>query len=298
MFEPNPLVSIVTPSFNQAPFLRRTIDSVLGQTYQPIEYVVMDGGSRDGSVEILQSYGERLRWVSEPDRGQTDAINRGFARSNGEIRAYVNSDDVLLPEAVATAVRHLSRHPEWDLVYGKAFFIDAHDQVIEPYPTEEYSFDRLMQICFICQPAAFWRSRVAERIGPLNDCLHYVMDYEYWLRMNRGGGRLVHIPHTLALARVHPHSKTQACRYQMFQELFEACVEQAGYVGYGQLLAYWHYLCQDRGGWPRHLRRVPGFPETMANLHFRWLRNGKALLPFCADAVAGMARRFLRVAAS
>jgi glycosyltransferase involved in cell wall biosynthesis len=290
-----PLVSIVTPSFHQARFLRRTIDSVLAQTYRHIEYIVVDGGSRDGSVDILKSYGERVRWVSEPDRGQSDAINKGFSRFRGEILAYVNSDDVLLPDAVATAVRHLSKDSECDLVYGDAFFIDADDNVLAPYPTEEYTFDRLMQTCFICQPATFWRRRIAERIGPLDERLHYVMDYEYWMRMDRAGARLVHIPECLALARVHPHSKTQACREAMFHEMFAACVKRAGYVGYSQLLAYWHYMCHARPhGWPQRFRHVAGFPEMMANFHYRWLRNGKALVPFCADAIAGMTRRLFR----
>src|SRR5438105_818781 len=114
------LVSIVTPSFNQARFLRRTIDSVLSQDYTHIEYVVIDGGSTDGSVDILRTFGNRFRWVSEPDAGQSDAINKGFALCRGDIRAYLNSDDVLRPGAVRTAVRHLDQHPDWDMIYGSA----------------------------------------------------------------------------------------------------------------------------------------------------------------------------------
>src|SRR5262249_50072446 len=125
---PRPLVSIVTPSFNQGRFLKRTIDSVLGQTYPHIDYQVIDGGSADDSVAILKSYGDRVRWVSEPDQGQSDALNKGFARARGTVRAYLNSDDVLLPDGVAKAVGHLLRHPDCDMVYGDADYIDENDR--------------------------------------------------------------------------------------------------------------------------------------------------------------------------
>src|SRR3954467_14302963 len=115
-----PLVSIVTPSFNQGRFLGRTIDSVLGQDYPHVEYLVVDGGSTDETLAILRSYGDRVRWLSEADAGQTAAINKGFQRTSGKIVGYLNSDDVLLPEAVATVVEYLRNHPECDLVYGDA----------------------------------------------------------------------------------------------------------------------------------------------------------------------------------
>jgi glycosyltransferase involved in cell wall biosynthesis len=153
-----PLVSIVTPYLNQASFLRRTIESVLGQDYPHVEYVVVDGGSSDGSVDLLRSFGTRFRWTSEPDRGQSDAINKGFAQSRGAIRAYLNSDDVLWPGAIRTAVEHFNRHPAWDLLYGNAYHVDANDRILARYPTAPYRLDRLLQNCFICQPAAFWRT--------------------------------------------------------------------------------------------------------------------------------------------
>src|SRR5438552_606700 len=163
-----PLVSIVTPSFNQGRFLRRTIDSVLCQEYPRIEYIVVDGGSTDDSVDILRSYGDGFAWISEPDRGQSDAINKGFARCHGTIHAYVNSDDILCPGAIRTVVAHFDAHPEWDALYGDAHNIGADDAVLGRYPTAEYDFDRLLQNCFICQPAAFWRARIAERVGPFD----------------------------------------------------------------------------------------------------------------------------------
>jgi glycosyltransferase involved in cell wall biosynthesis len=290
-----PLVSIVTPSLNQARFLSRTIDSVLGQTYPHIEYFVADGGSRDESLGILRSYGERFRWVSEPDRGQADAINKGFSHCRGQIRGYLNSDDVLLPDAVAAVVRHFRAHPDWDMVYGRGQIIDAEGQSQGYFPTEEFSFPRLLQICFVCQPATFWRTEIADRIGPFNERLQYVMDYEYWLRIHQSGGRIVHIGETLAQARDHPACKTRRAQTDMLRELFDVCLEQVGRVDFSHLLAYWHYRChRSECGWPRYLRRLPGFPQTMANIHFRWLRNRKTFWPFCRDLARGMTRRLGR----
>ena len=155
----SPLVSIVTPSFNQGRFLKRTIASVLLQDYPLIEYCVIDGGSRDDSIDILRTYGERFYWHSQPDNGQSDAINQGMRRSRGDILAYLNSDDVLKPGAISAVVKHFANHPEWDLIYGNAQNINADDSVINDYPAEPYSFDKLLQTCCICQPATFWRRR-------------------------------------------------------------------------------------------------------------------------------------------
>src|SRR5438270_571819 len=115
-----PIVSMVTPSFNQGRFLRRTIDSVLSQDYPHVEYLVFDGGSTDESIDVLRSYGDRFLWTSERDRGQTDAINKGLRRAKGDILAYLNSDDVLLPGAIATVAEHFRKNPAWDVVYGNA----------------------------------------------------------------------------------------------------------------------------------------------------------------------------------
>ena len=180
-----PLVSIVTPSYNQGRFLRRTIDSVLNQDYPRVEYLVFDGGSTDESIDILNSYGNRFFWRSERDRGQTDAINKGLLRANGDILAYLNSDDVLLPGAIATAVKHFESRADWELLYGNAYHIDEDDHVLGEYPTAPYDFDRLLQSCCICQPAAFWRRSLSEHVGLFDDTLHCAMDYEYWLRIGR-----------------------------------------------------------------------------------------------------------------
>jgi len=266
-----PLVSVVTPSFNQGPFLRRTIDSVLGQSYPNIEYLVIDGGSTDESVGILRSYGTRIRWVSERDRGQAHAINKGFDQSRGEIRAYLNSDDVLLPGTIERVVDQFARHPHWDMVYGRAHYIDEQDQGIGSYQTADYSFPRLMQDCCVCQPAAFWRTRIARRVGPFDERLHYAMDYDYWIRIDRAGGRIQHLPEVLAYSRLYPGTKTLSARRKIYREIFRVCQERAGFAECSYYLGYWHHLCKERRrGLPRLLGRVPFFEAVMAHVHHKW----------------------------
>jgi glycosyltransferase involved in cell wall biosynthesis len=290
-----PLVSIVTPSYNQGRFLRRTIDSVLGQDYPHIDYLVIDGGSSDESVAILQEYGKRFAWVSEPDRGQTDAINKGLARARGDIFAYLNSDDVLLPGAVAAVVRYFREQPEWDLIYGNAYFIDVEDRVLGNYPTAAYSFARLLESCCICQPAAFWRRRIAERVGPFDAELHFAMDYDYWMRIDRAGGQLVHVPETLACSRLYAQTKTLSRRLDVYREILQTCVKHAGEPSFSHCLAYWHHRCHERAdGWPRSLRRLPHGAWWLALLHSRWLRHSGAVLPFGADLVRSLGRRLRR----
>ncbi|WP_161685566.1 glycosyltransferase [Thermoanaerobaculum aquaticum] len=266
-----PLVSIVTPSFNQARFLKRTIESVLSQNYPHIEYVVIDGGSTDGSVELLRSYGSRFRWVSEPDRGQAHAINKGFAQTRGSIRAYLNSDDCLLPNAVETVVRVFQQHPDWDLVYGQAFYIDEEDRIIGMYPTAEYSFSRLMQDCCICQPAAFWRSRIADLVGPFNEELHYALDYEYWLRIDRAGGRIAHVPDVLAASRLYPETKTLSARLPFYREIFKVCQQYGGYVDKNYFWGLWHHrLSNNQPPGLYWLGKLPGFYPLVVAVH-HWL---------------------------
>jgi glycosyltransferase involved in cell wall biosynthesis len=266
-----PLVSIVTPSYNQGRFLKRTIESVLNQTYPHIEYIVIDGGSHDESVDILKSYGDRIVWVSEPDNGQTDAINKGFTQSHGEIRAYLNSDDVLQLDAVEKVVAYFQQHPECDLMYGKAYYIDKDDRITGKYKTAEYSFRRLMRDCPICQPATFWRTRIAKLVGPFNEQLNYAMDYEYWLRVDRAGGRIEHTLDILASSRLYPETKTLTAREKIYEEVFEICQAHGGYVDLNYFHGLWHQrVCRSNTGWPRYVRWLPRGRQMLAHLHHKW----------------------------
>jgi len=266
-----PLVSIVTPSYNQGEYIRATIDSVLNQTYQNIEFQVMDGGSTDQTIEILKSYGDRFPWISEPDRGQTHAINKGLALSHGDILAYLNSDDILEPDAVEKVVHFLMAHPGVDLVYGKAYYIDKAGNITGFYNTDNYSFARLMSDNCICQPAAFWRKEIAERCGPFDENLHFAMDYEYWIRMDRIGGRLVHIPDILARSRLYPETKTLSARAKIFHEVFEISQRYNGFINLNYYYGKWnHLIWEENRGWYRLLHILPRSFIVAANLDWLW----------------------------
>ncbi len=205
----SPLVSIITPSFNQAPFLEATLQSVLDQTYPRIEYGVVDGGSTDGSVEILRRYADRLAWwVSERDSGQTAAINKGFGRAGGQILAWLNSDDVLYPHAVAEAVAALEQHPEAGMVYGDADYVDTDGRVLGRFPGARTDYRRLRRgYVHIPQQAAFFRSRLWRLTGPLDETFHFAMDYDLWVRI-AAVSPLAYVPRPWAGFRLHPAGKT------------------------------------------------------------------------------------------
>lgn len=204
-----PIISIVTPTFNQGSFIRETIDSVLSQDYPRIEYLVVDGGSVDNTLDILQSYGDRLRWISEPDEGQSAAINKGWRMSQGEIIAWLNSDDTYLPGAIRQIVDFLQEHPEIEAVYGDCDYVDVAGRFVQPYPTQSYSYLELVSqtVNYIPQPATFIRRRILKSIGDLDESLHQVMDLDYWLRLGVCH-TMAYLPVRLATLRLHPTAKS------------------------------------------------------------------------------------------
>jgi glycosyltransferase involved in cell wall biosynthesis len=176
-----PLVSIVTPSYNAAGFLEETIQSVLSQDYPRIEYIVMDGGSTDGTLDILRKYEGRLQYRSQPDRGQTDAINKGFKLSRGDVFAFLCADDTYLPGAIGTAVRHLQANPGHAGIYGEAYLTDESGKILCRYPTREFDPELLKNECFICQPASFLRRDAFLEAGMMDVNLHLGLDYDFWI---------------------------------------------------------------------------------------------------------------------
>src|SRR5258708_31658368 len=207
----------------------------------------MDGGSTDGSRQILDRWSDRLSFSSEPDGGQTAAINAGLAMARGEILAYLNSDDVHYEGAIASARSVFANDPSADVVYGDADRIDAEDRLIGPYPTEEWSFERLKLVCFLCQPAVFFRRRVLERFGPFDPKLNYCMDYEYWLRLGRGGARFVHLPVKLAATPMHPAAKTLGSTVQAHAEVNDMLKERLGMIPDNWFSNYAYAVLDGRG---------------------------------------------------
>lgn len=217
-----PVISIVTPSYNQGDFLAETIESVISQAGDfYIDYIIVDGKSSDNSVDIIKRYDARLqngewpvkclgvtyRWLSEKDRGQTDALMKGFRLAEGGIQAWLNSDDTYLPRAFQTAADFFRVHPETALMYGEAHYTDAKGSIIGKYRTEEFNLNKLASANIICQPAAFFRREAFEAVGGLNETLNFVMDYDLWIRI---GWRFpcCHIQQLLASYRLHETSKT------------------------------------------------------------------------------------------
>ncbi len=216
-----PTISIVTPSFNQGAFLEESIRSVLLQSYPHIEYIIIDGGSNDGSVEIIRQYAPWLAfWTSEPDQGPADALRRGFALARGEILAYLNADDVYMPRAVETAVSVFHDDPGLALVHGDSLIINASGETIGHKHGRDGAylsyFLRMMNP--ISQPSAFWRRADYEVVGGVDSTLHHVFDYDLWSRMVLPGGQIKHVPADLSLFRIHAASKTRQSRVPFAQE--------------------------------------------------------------------------------
>ena len=204
-----PLVSIVTPSYDQAPFLEETIRSVLEQDYEPIEYVVVDDGSTDGSAEIVRRYEDRLAWwTRQENAGQVAALNCGFARTTGAYMGYLNSDDTLLPGAVSRMAEELERDPGLWLVYGDALYTDERSRRTGYLPSREFDVVQMVRRAdnHVVQPSTLWRREAWDRFGPLNEDGWYFFDFEFFLRFPPE--RVRRIPEPLSTYRIHSEAKS------------------------------------------------------------------------------------------
>jgi glycosyltransferase involved in cell wall biosynthesis len=259
-----PRVFVVMPSYNHGRFIRQAIDSVLGQGYGPLRLLVMDGGSSDDTVDILRSYGDRLAFVSARDRGQSDALNRGFARADGDILCWLNSDDAFLPGAVAAVVDAFRRHPEAQFVYGKGWNIDECGRVLRDSGVQPFNLWKLIHHRnFIHQPSCFFRKSLLERVGPVREGLHYVMDWELWIRFGAYPG--VFLDEFLSCNRLYPQNKTQSGAFRRWREIRRMV---GAYTDRALPPVVWLYFLESALHWLR--RRSLGRAARPLGRLFRW----------------------------
>ncbi len=225
-----PLVSIITPSFNQARYLEATIQSVLTQDYPRIEYIIIDGGSTDGSVEIIKRYEDKLAWwVSKKDKGQTDAINKGFARAKGDILAWINSDDTYNPRAVGQAVKYLVEHSEVGMVYADCDFIDEKGRVIGTFNAAQTDYRKLRQgYVHIPQQTMFFRAKYWKEFGPLDPSFYFAMDYDLWTRIAAHAPLKYVAGQTWSNFRIHNFGKTSADDDRCWPEMLHVHYRNGG----------------------------------------------------------------------
>jgi glycosyltransferase involved in cell wall biosynthesis len=267
-------VAIVTPSFNQGKYIRATIESVLAQRVRDVEYIVVDGGSTDETLDLLRGFGSQIRWVSEPDQGTADAINKGFRLVRGDILGWLNSDDIYYEGALQTVQTFFEEHPETDLIYGDANHIDENGSFIEKYPTEPWSWERFHDICFISQPATFFRRSLIERFGALNIRYPHCVDYELWIRWAKAGARFQYLPKTLAATRLHAEAKTVAKRLACHEDINNILRDHLGKVPQRWVLNY-AYAAADHWGVPRtnQLRFTSAIVKESILASARWNRR-------------------------
>ncbi|MDF1823019.1 MAG: glycosyltransferase family 2 protein [Verrucomicrobiales bacterium] len=260
--------SIIIPSLNQGEFIERTLQSVLTQESVDLEIFVVDGGSSDQTLGILEKFGSRVSWVSEKDGGQADAINRGLACANGDILAYLNSDDVYFEGALKRVHDHFLANSESKIVYGNGEHIDVHDGFVESYPTEAWDYERLGEVCFICQPTTFWRREVVERFGVFDDRLNFAMDYDYWLRVGRELEFHYIEGSSLAGSRMYGTNKTMGQRYEAHREILKVTLNHCRKPPYRWLKALAHVSIEEQMG----DRCPPGTAEFSLEFVERTLR--------------------------
>lgn len=254
--------SIITPSCNQAAFLAETIESVLGQEGDfHLDYIIVDGASNDGSVDIIKHYekllagghwparcrGLRFRWLSEKDGGQTEALMKGFGMAEGEILAWLNSDDVYLPGTLQVVSEFFRDHPTTSLVYGEAHYCDPCGELVGRYPTQEFDLEKLAWFNFFCQPSTFFRKPAFKAVGGLDQSLRYAMDYDLFVKI---GKRFAcgYLPRPLSKYRLHESSKTMfdANLFKNHDEALYLALKHFGWAPLNRVYGSCNYLCLSR----------------------------------------------------
>ncbi len=258
----SPQFSIITPSLNQAAFLPALSASVLGQQGVSLQWIVIDGGSTDGSIEYFHQLDDaRVRFTSEPDTGQSNALNKGIARASGDFIGWLNSDDVYAPGALASVAQAFDANPDKRWLVGRCNIIDARGAGIRKWLTayknhrlDNYRYDRLLMENTISQPAVFFRRSFAQSVGPLDEGLHFTMDYDLWLRMGKVQAPLI-LRQTLASFRVHGSSKTGRDKRRQFEEDFRVACR---YIGARRWLRFRKRLQVEKIVWAYRILRLFG----------------------------------------
>jgi len=238
------LFSIITPSLNQSQFLKQTIKSIQNQTYKNFEHIVVDGGSTDGTVEILKKYRGKIKWISEKDKGQTDAINKGLRMAKGDILAYLNSDDLYEKDTLETVANFFFNNKKAMIVYSKAKFIDEKGKFLGYYPTREPTLKNLFKECVISQPTVFFRRKLLSEIGYFDESLNYTMDYDYWIRVAKKY-RFYFIDKVLASTRLHKETKTSKDKIKVFEEILKVLKKNYGKVSDEAVFNYAYLLAKN-----------------------------------------------------
>ena len=254
----HPLITVVTPSYQQAPFIERTLRSVLEQDYPRVQYLVVDGGSDDGTLSILERYKKKypdtFHYISEADSGQADAVNKGLERAEGEIIGWLNSDDTYEPGCFTNVVSAFEQQPvEW--MYARANYIDEHDEIISPYPTQsEFDWNTLAHDCYLCQPTVFFKRSLIERGHRLDPNLQMCMDYDFWIRLGREH-RPAFVDRYLANSRLHTGAKTVARQADAYSEIFATVKKHYGFVSWGWAMGRAHRWAGGNPLWQEHVSR-------------------------------------------
>ena len=237
-------ISVITPSYNQGHFIKETIDSILSQDWDEIEYIVMDGGSTDDTVDILKSYGDQIIWKSEKDRGQTHAINKGLEIATGDVLCYLNSDDFFMPGVIRKVMEKFQSDNNIKWISGDYIIIDENGKEIQSFVASYKRFLRslpqkstLEVANYIIQPSTFWRREVYEEFGEFDEDLHLTMDYDYWLRIIQKYP-LTNLDEALCSFRIHGDSKGGT----IFDKQFAEELATAKKYGVGGIKYFLHWL--------------------------------------------------------
>jgi glycosyltransferase involved in cell wall biosynthesis len=264
------LISIVTPSFNQDRYIEETIQSVLSQDYPHIEYMIVDGGSTDDTVNVIKKYESKLAWwVSERDKGQTDAINKGFARANGDILAWINSDDTYEPGAFRSAVKYFQEHPDVGMIYGDCSYINESGKVIGKFNSAQTNYRYLRQgYTHIPQQTMFFRADLWKEAGPLDPSFYFAMDYDLWTRI-ASRAQIRYIPQTWANFRLHTSGKTILADDRCWPEMVRVHYRDGG--SFFSVIVAKYYIRKLMA--PLWNRRILNMLKKESNVDQLWIRS-------------------------